>query len=313
MIYTFLPNGAKLLKHGDCNNKNVVYTKFWREKRMNRKQLIYQICKKKSFLTVGLDTEFAKIPKVFMGEKDPQLACNKAIIEATSPYAVAYKPNLAFYESLGYKGIITLEKTLDYIPEDAFKIADAKRGDIGNTSRLYAKTFFETYNFDAITVSPYMGIDSISPFLEYEDKWVIIIALTSNEGSKDFQLLKNDDGMLFEAVLHKSQAWGTPNNIMYVVGATHPDSLVKIRTIIPEHFILLPGIGAQGGDLEKSSKNAVNKNDVSILANVSRAIIFPKEPEGGFQSIDDYKFAVAKQAEYYQNEMGIFLLKEGII
>jgi len=282
---------------------------------MNREQLINQIRAKKSFLCIGLDSELAKIPKVFQGCTDPQYEFNKAIIEATATYAIAYKPNMAFYESRGPKGWTSLEKTLEIIPENIFKIADAKRGDIGNTSRLYAKTFFETFNFDAVTTSPYMGIDSISPFLEYENKWVIIIALTSNEGSKDFQyFMGHKTKPLYKEVLIKSREWGTINNTMYVVGATHPEELIEVRNEIPVHFILIPGIGTQGGDLQKSAQNAFINPDVGILANVSRAIIFPKEPEeGGFKTIDDYKIAVVKQTEYYQNEMEAFLLKEGII
>jgi orotidine-5'-phosphate decarboxylase len=266
---------------------------------MKRTELVYQMRQKRSYLCVGLDTDIEKIPADFLKADDPVFEFNKSIIDATKDYAVAYKANIAFYESLGYKGWISLEKTVNYIPEDIFKIADAKRGDIGNTSRQYAKTFFETLNFDAITVSPYMGEDSVGPFLEYKNKWVIILALTSNKGSADFQLLNTgQDKKLYEDVLLKSSLWGSENNIMYVVGATHPDLLADIRMLIPNHFILIPGVGAQGGDLQKISINALN-NDVGILVNVSRDIIFPEKKE-------DFPDNVRERARYYQQIMAGF-------
>ncbi|MFC2114638.1 orotidine-5'-phosphate decarboxylase, partial [Bacteroidota bacterium] len=209
---------------------------------MNKAQLIEEIQRKKSFLCVGLDTDLNKIPIHLKSTDDPVFEFNKAVIDATKHVTVSYKLNLAFYESLGVKGWESMEKTVNYIPDTIFKIADAKRGDIGNTSKQYAKTFFETFPFDAITVSPYMGSDSIQPFLEFKDKWVIILALTSNAGSTDFQLLKTGEDYLFEKVLKTSKTWGSDSNIMYVVGATHPESFAGIRKIIPDHFILIPGV-----------------------------------------------------------------------
>jgi len=266
---------------------------------MNRQELIKQIKQKESFLCVGLDSEISKIPQEFLAFADPVLEFNKAVIESTKEFAVAYKINIAFYESLGYKGWITLEKTLEHLPADVFTIADAKRGDIGNTSRMYAKTFFETYSFDAITVSPYMGIDSISPFLEYNHKWVIILALTSNKGSSDFQLLETGGKKVYEEVLAKSSTWGSINNTMYVVGATHPEAFDEIRKIVPEHFLLIPGVGTQGGDLEKICIHALNK-DIGILVNVSRAVIFP-------ENYTDFRNAVVESAQFYQQQMAPFV------
>jgi orotidine-5'-phosphate decarboxylase len=264
---------------------------------MDKKNLIDQILKKKSYLCVGLDSEMSKIPEQFLRSDDPVFEFNKSVIDATKEFTVAYKINIAFYESLGYKGWQSLENTLSYLPEDVLRIADAKRGDIGNTSRQYAKTFFETYSFDAITVSPYMGIDSISPFFEYPGKWVIILALTSNKGSADFQMLQTGKSKVFEEVIIKSSQWGNTDNTMYVIGATHPEAFAGIRKLIPNHFILIPGVGAQGGDLEMISQNAINE-DIGILVNVSRAIIFP-EVKTGFQ------IAVHDQAKWYRDQMAL--------
>jgi orotidine-5'-phosphate decarboxylase len=218
---------------------------------MTRLQLFEQIKIKNSFLCVGLDTDLDKIPSHLHKEADPIFEFNKQIIDQTADFAVAYKPNIAFYEALGPKGWESLQKTLDYIPKDIFTIADAKRGDIGNTSGLYAKAFFETMDFDSITVAPYMGIDSVSPFLSYKNKWVILLALTSNEGSMDFQLSELKNGKpVYQEVLEKSSKWGNPDNMMYVVGATRGEKIGEVRKIVPEHFFLVPGVGAQGGSLE---------------------------------------------------------------
>lgn len=252
---------------------------------MNRQQLIEQIKIKKSYLCVGLDTDITKIPKHLLELEDPIFEFNKAIIDATSPYAVAYKPNIAFYESEGAAGWESLRKTYDYIPKDCFRIADAKRGDIGNTSAMYAKTFFDPtagagLNFDAVTVAPYMGKDSVIPFLDYKEKWAILLALTSNEGGKDFQWhgAKEMITPLFEDVLKTSQTWGTDENIMYVVGATRASQLSDIRLIVPNHFLLVPGVGAQGGSLVDVSKHGMNK-DCGLLVNNSRAIIYASPGE----------------------------------
>src|SRR5690606_14492951 len=218
---------------------------------MTKESLFQAILRKKSYLCVGLDTDIAKIPEHLLQTADPVFEFNKQIIDATKAYCVAYKPNIAFYESLGAPGWESLRKTLEYIPEDCFTIADAKRGDIGNTSKMYAKTFFELMDFDAITVAPYMVSDSVKPFFEYKDKWVILLALTSNEGGSDFQNLIIEDRKvpLFEEVINRSQQWGNPDNMMYVVGATRAEMLKDIRKIAPDHFLLVPGIGAQGGSL----------------------------------------------------------------
>ncbi len=241
---------------------------------MNRKQLIAQIQEKRSFLCVGLDTELSKIPKHLLDAEDPVFEFNKAIIDATRDYCVAYKPNLAFYEAQGIKGWQSLQKTLDYIPNNIFTIADAKRGDIGNTSRLYAQTFFQTYQFDSVTVAPYMGEDSVKPFMEFENKWVILLGLTSNAGSADFQFLQTADNQHFhQIVLEKAQTWGTPENLMFVIGATHPERFADIRKIAKEHFYLVPGVGAQGGDLQAVAKFGMNQ-DCGLLVNSSRAILY---------------------------------------
>ena len=241
---------------------------------MTKKELINEIFTKKTFLCVGLDVELSKIPKHLLETEDPIFEFNKAIIDATKDFCVAYKPNIAFYEVLGVKGWISLEKTLNYIPKTHFTIADAKRGDIGNTSRLYAQTFFQTYNFDSITVAPYMGEDSVKPFLGFDDKWVILLGLTSNTGSSDFQFSQNADNQyLYEQVITKSQDWGTSENMMYVVGATHPEKFANIRSLAPEHFFLVPGVGAQGGDLAALTKYGRNA-ECGLLVNSARGIIY---------------------------------------
>jgi len=245
---------------------------------MNAQQLFDQIKKKGSFLCVGLDTDIQKIPAFLLDTTDPVFTFNKEIIDSTSPYTVAYKPNLAFYESLGVSGLNSLEKTVHYIREnhpDIFIIADAKRGDIGNTSSMYAKAFFKTMDFDAITVAPYMGEDSVKPFLEYKEKWVILLALTSNKGAFDFQYSKDTESgeRLFELVLKTSQKWGTYQNMMYVVGATKAEELSAIRKIVPNHFLLVPGVGAQGGSLQEVAKYGLNSK-CGLLVNSSRAIIY---------------------------------------
>lgn len=241
---------------------------------MNRQELVAQIRQKKSFLCVGLDTEWAKIPTHLLDTEDPIFEFNKAIIDATRDLCVAYKPNLAFYEANGPQGWISLQKTIAYIGTSHFTIADAKRGDIGNTSRLYAQTFFETYAFDSVTVAPYMGADSVQPFLDFPNKWVILLALTSNAGSADFQFGIQDESMpLFEKVMCKAMTWGTPDNLMFVVGATHPEKFADIRKIAPDHFLLVPGVGAQGGDLEALCHYGLN-DEVGLLVNASRGIIY---------------------------------------
>ncbi len=241
---------------------------------MNKEQLIKEIKKKKSFLCIGLDTDISKIPDHLLSHEDPVFSFNKEIIDATKDLCVAYKLNVAFYESGGLKGWESLMKTIKYIPEDIFTIADAKRGDIGNTSKMYAKTFFENMNFDSVTVSPYMGSDSVEPFLQFKDKWVILLALTSNQGSADFQnITGKDNNMLYKNVISISSKWGSDKNIMYVVGATKAEALIEIRKIIPNHFILVPGIGAQGGNLSDVAKSGMNK-ECGLLVNSSRSIIY---------------------------------------
>lgn len=249
---------------------------------MTRKELIASIQRKRSFLCVGLDTDLKKVPAHLLQEEDPVFAFNKAIIDATAPYCVAYKPNLAFYESMGVKGWIAFEKTVAYLREnypDQFVIADAKRGDIGNTSAMYARTFFEEMDLDAVTVAPYMGEDSVTPFLGYEGKWVILLALTSNKGSHDFQLTEDAQGeKLFEKVLRKSQEWAGNDQMMYVVGATQGKAFEDIRRIAPNHFLLVPGIGAQGGSLEEVCKYGMT-SECGLIVNSSRAIIYADATE----------------------------------
>lgn len=270
---------------------------------MNRQQLINEIFTKKTFLCVGLDTDINKIPAHLKNEDDPIFTFNKAIIDATAPYCVAYKPNLAFYECYGLKGMLAFEKTIQYIKENHpnhFIIADAKRGDIGNTSKMYAQTFFEEYNLDSVTVAPYMGEDSVKPFLEYEGKWVILLALTSNKGSHDFQLTEDKQGeRLFEKVLKKSQEWGTTENLMYVVGATQGKMFEDIRRIAPEHFLLVPGVGAQGGCLQEVCKYGMTK-ECGLLVNSSRGIIYAST-DSNFAEV------AAAKAKELQEEMAVEL------
>ena len=245
---------------------------------MTRTELIAQIQAKQSYLCVGLDSDVDKIPQHLHNESDPIYAFNKGIVEATSSSCVAYKPNLAFYERHGAAGWDSLAKTMDIIPDECFTIADAKRGDIGNTSRYYAKTFFEEYNFDAVTVAPYMGSDSVLPFLEFENKWVILLALTSNQGADDFQFFSDGTTRLFEKVLNTAVKWGREDNLMFVVGATRPEMLADIRSIVPDHFLLVPGVGAQGGDLNSVAQHGLNK-DCGLLVNSSRGIIYADQSE----------------------------------
>jgi orotidine-5'-phosphate decarboxylase len=268
---------------------------------MLRTELVSQIFKKQSYLCVGLDTDVDKIPKHLLKESNPVLAFNKAIIDATKDYCVSYKINTAFYEVMGSKGWDIMQETFDYIPNTHFKIADAKRGDIGNTSHQYAKAFFETMNVDAITVAPYMGEDSIRPFLEYTGKWTIVLGLTSNKGSNDFQRLKlgNETGFVYEKVLEKIAGWGTIDNLMFVTGATQAPEFSSIRKIIPDHFLLVPGVGAQGGSLADVSKYGLNK-DCGLLVNASRAVIYASVSS-------DFCEAAASISKAYQQEMSSFL------
>ena len=274
---------------------------------MTREQLFEQIIKKQSFLCVGLDTDIRKIPQHLLQEEDPIFSFNKAIIDATAAYCVAYKPNLAFYESMGVRGWISFEKTIQYLNEnypEQMIIADAKRGDIGNTSAMYARTFFEEINVDAVTVAPYMGEDSVTPFLGYEGKWVILLALTSNKGSHDFQLTEDANGeKLFEKVLHKSQEWADANQMMYVVGATQGKAFEDIRRIAPDHFLLVPGVGAQGGSLEEVCKYGMNKS-CGLIVNSSRAIIYADTTE-------QYAEVAAQKAKEVQEQMAAELVKAG--
>lgn len=271
---------------------------------MNREQLFEQIKKKRSFLCVGLDSDILKIPGHLSDDPDPLFSFNREVIDATAKYAVAFKPNLAFYESLGKEGWTSLEKTVEYVrleyPE-IFLIADAKRGDIGNTSGLYARAFFERLDFDAVTVAPYMGEDSVKPFLDYKGKWVIILALTSNKGASDFQFLKDNKSgdQLFESVLKTSMKWGTPENIMYVVGATKAEKLKEIRKTVPDHFLLVPGIGAQGGSLAGVAKNGINSH-CGLLVNSSRAIIYSSQGS-------DFAECAGRAAKKVQEEMDSLL------
>jgi len=267
---------------------------------MNRAQLISEIKKKKSFLCVGLDTDITKIPKHLLDTSDPVFEFNKSIIDATKDFCVAYKPNIAFYESLGVSGWESLRKTLEYIPENIFTIADAKRGDIGNTSSMYAKTFFEKYNFNSVTVAPYMGEDSVTPFLEFKNKWVILLALTSNKGALDFQMDADTNGeRVFEKVLRVSQQWGNAENMMYVVGATRGELFADVRKIVPDHFLLVPGVGAQGGSLEEVCKYGMNK-DCGLLVNSSRNILYASTGK-------DFAERAGEEAEKLQKEMSFLL------
>jgi orotidine-5'-phosphate decarboxylase len=275
---------------------------------MNHLQIFSSIVQKRSFLCVGLDTEFEKIPSFLKTEKDPVFEFNKRIIDATHEYAVAYKPNIAFYESIGAAGWISLESTVKYIKKKhpgIFVIADAKRGDIGNTSKMYAKAFLENMPFDAITVAPYMGEDSITPFLSYDEKWVVLLALTSNKGADDFQY-HNEDGLrLFERVLTVSQKWGTIDNLMYVVGATRAEMIKDIRKIVPDHFLLVPGVGAQGGSLAEVAKYGLN-NKCGLLVNSSRGIIFADNTE-------NFDKVAGEKAREIQQEMEGYLSERNLI
>lgn len=271
---------------------------------MNREELFSIIKKKRSFLCVGLDTDINKIPKHLLETEDPVFEFNKGIIDATIEFSVAYKPNLAFYESLGASGWKSLEKTVNYIrsvSKDIFLIADAKRGDIGNTSAMYAKTFFETMSFDAVTIAPYMGYDTVSPFLEFNDKWSVLLALTSNKSAADFQYLedKKSGDRLFESVLKTSKNWGTTDQLMYVVGATKAEALKDIRKIVPNHFLLVPGVGAQGGSLEEVAKYGMNDR-CGLLVNSSRGIIYASSGE-------DFMEKAAENAQKMQLEMASYL------
>ena len=270
---------------------------------MTRKELFELIAQKQSFLCVGLDADIAKLPKHLLKEEDPVFAFNKQIIDATLPYAVAYKPNVAFYESLGSKGLQSLEKTIAYLnqqPQKVFTIADAKRGDIGNTSTQYAKAFFcnadAKQNFDAVTVAPYMGEDSVTPFLQYPEHWVILLALTSNKGAFDFQFQRSEAGQpLFKCVLETSKKWGNADNMMYVVGATQAEMLGEIREIVPDNFLLIPGVGAQGGNLQSVAQHGMNKQ-CGLLVNASRSIIFAATDE-------TFAEKAAEEAHRMQQEM----------
>lgn len=272
---------------------------------MNKRELIQNIKRKQSFLCVGLDTDPNKIPEHLLEEEDPIYSFNKAIIDATSPYCIAFKPNMAFYESQGIKGIWSLEKTIEYIRTkypDQFIIIDAKRGDIGNTSEMYAQSAFQHLKANAITVSPYMGEDSVKPFLKYPNKWVILLALTSNNGSKDFQLMENENGeKLFEKVLRTSQEWGTDEQLMYVVGATNGKMFENVRKLVPSHFLLVPGVGTQGGSLEEVVKYGMN-NDCGLIVNSSRSIIYADNSEN-FDTIagEEAKKMQAEMNQYLRN------------
>ena len=277
---------------------------------MNADQLFEQIREKRSFLCVGLDTDIQKIPKFLLDTTDPVFAFNKKIIDATADLTIAYKPNIAFYESLGVQGWASLEKTVNYIRSEypgIFIIADAKRGDIGNTSAMYARAFFDKMDFDAVTVAPYMGEDSVKPFLTFLDKWVILLALTSNKGAFDFQFLKNEENgeQLFETVLKKSQEWATTDTMMYVVGATKAEKLKEIREIVPEHFLLVPGVGAQGGSLREVAENGMN-DKCGLLVNSSRQILYADDSE-------DFAKASREQTEALQVEMEELLLEAELI
>ncbi|TFU94710.1 orotidine-5'-phosphate decarboxylase [Barnesiella sp. WM24] len=276
---------------------------------MKRDQLVENIRRKGSFLCVGLDSDINKLPAHLLTADDPVFEFNKAIIDATAPYCVAYKPNLAFYEATGAQGWITLEKTINYIKEnypDQFIIADAKRGDIGNTSKLYARSFFEHLDVDSVTVAPYMGEDSVTPFLGYDGKWVILLALTSNKGSRDFQFIEDKEGKrLFEHVIETSSKWATPEEMMYVVGATQGEMFKDIRKVAPESFLLVPGVGAQGGSLSEVARYGMI-NDCGLLVNSSRGIIFASSGE-------DFAETAAKEAAKLRDEMTTLLKEGGVI
>jgi orotidine-5'-phosphate decarboxylase len=267
---------------------------------MKRNELIAEIFDKKSFLCVGLDSEMAKLPAHLPKTPDGILAFNKAIVDATHHLCVAYKPNLAFYEAMGPRGMEVFYETVQYIGKGHLVIADAKRGDIGNTGRMYAEAFFNAYHCDAVTVAPYMGEDSVTPFLGFEGKWAIVLALTSNPGSADFQQIKNEQGIpLFEQTIQKVDSWGTPDNLMYVVGATHPEMFARIRELVPDHFLLVPGVGAQGGDLASVCQYGLTK-ECGLLINASRSIIYADNGP-------DFAAAARREAQKMQAEMAGYL------
>jgi orotidine-5'-phosphate decarboxylase len=271
---------------------------------MKKSELISEIKRKRSFLCVGLDTDLEKIPKHLLGTEDPIFEFNKAIIDATHELCVAYKPNIAFYECLGPKGWESLKKTIDYIPKNCFVIADAKRGDIGNTSQYYAKTFFEYLNCDAVTVAPYMGEDSVTPFQSHDNKWVILLALTSNKGALDFQFMTDTKGEeLYKKVLKKSSNWGSDENLMYVVGATRAEGIGEVRKLVPNHFFLVPGVGAQGGSLKDVVNYGWNK-DCGLLINASRSILYASAGS-------DFQERAKEEALHLQQEMEKCLLEKG--
>ena len=271
---------------------------------MTREDLFRQIKRKRSFLCIGLDTDIRKIPPHLLNEEDPIYEFNKQIIDATKDLCVAYKPNIAFYESMGVRGWESLRKTLNYIPKDIFTIADAKRGDIGNTSKMYARAFFEELDFDSVTIAPYMGSDSIRPFLDFEGKWAIVLALTSNNGGLDFQMIEDVNGVpLYKKVLSIVQNWG--ENIMFVVGATRADMLKEVRALIPDRFLLVPGIGAQGGSLEEVAENGLN-NQCGLLVNSSRGIIYASSDES-------FAHVARKKSIDLQQQMEFQLAKKGLI
>ena len=274
---------------------------------MTRQQLIDQIFLKKSFLCIGLDTDIKLIPPFLLDYEDPVLEFNKRIIDATHDLCVAYKPNSAFYESRGVDGWKSLVATWKYLPASCLRIIDAKRGDIGNTSSMYAKAFFDEQssgmNFDAITITPYMGSDSVKPFLAFEDKWVILLALTSNEGSKDFQFFGNDDSYLFESVVQKANTWAADDRMMYVVGATWGDAFLDIRKLAPTHFLLVPGIGAQGGSLKEICKHGLNK-DCGLLVNASRSILYVSKEENFAEKVREEALEIQKKMALELQQLG---------
>jgi orotidine-5'-phosphate decarboxylase len=271
---------------------------------MTRQELVANIKTKRSFLCVGLDTDISRIPQHLLGEEDPVFAFNKAIIDATKDFCVSYKPNIAFYECLGPKGWESLEKTINYIPKDCFIIADAKRGDIGNTSSYYAKTFFDYLKCDAVTVAPYMGEDSVTPFQEYAGKWVILLALTSNKGALDFQFQADAHGEeLYKKVLKRSSKWGDASNLMYVVGATRAEGIGEVRKLVPDHFFLVPGVGAQGGSLQDVADYGWN-DDCGLLVNASRSILYASDGE-------DFAEKAALEARSLQEQMAEILSQKG--
>ncbi|WP_455075560.1 orotidine-5'-phosphate decarboxylase [Porphyromonas catoniae] len=276
---------------------------------MTKEELFENIRRKKSFLCIGLDTDVRKIPQFLLSEDDPIFAFNKRIIDATAHLCVAYKPNLAFYESMGSFGILAFEKTIEYLRQqypDQFIIADAKRGDIGNTSDMYARSFFEHLKVDALTVAPYMGSDSVLPFLKYTHHWVVLLALTSNEGAEDFQLTKTEDGdALFELVLKKSLAWGGSDQLMYVVGATKASMLERVRAIVPDSFLLVPGVGSQNGSLEEVALHGLN-NQCGLLVNASRSIIYADNTEA-------FASGAAAEAEKLRHQMADILIKNKLV